>query len=485
MSIKNLPQQIQIKIKSTHIDFINENYLLYTESAVKKGAKSWVDPYKKPVLRNHDKSIDPLGRVTGWEIVTTDAKNEPPKYVELTCTISDDSSIEKVLDGRYFTVSVGSKSNRVMCSECNRVINEDGLCEHKRGSYNEDGKPVYWKIDSIDYIEMSFVNEPADKYTGITHIDVGTGFIPYKNFLDNRESILSNIMEDSVMDNKYVKLSAEQRNKLVESSFCGPNKSFPAHDKAHVEAGLKLIDKITITDSTKSKIKSSLYRKGKKFGIVPNEDELKDNPDLLVYRISDNFSEEEITSIKDWFEKNPDTDLPESEEQQKPVENKDNVQTEKEISRMEKDELLAKYNSLKDEKEKREKELSDEIQSLKVQIAEKDTILTQREDEINKLVDESTVLDKKLKDSIISNIIDLKKIKGDEAVELSKKLATRKIDSLTDSLNDLRTESATEDSGEKIQNPVKVVDNSDKKQNTNEKNFDIFSQDNSIMLEAE
>ena len=153
MSLKNLPQKIDVKIKSTHIDFINDNYLLYTENAVQKGAKSWVEPYKKPVLRNHDKSIDPLGRVIDYKIVTTTAKNEPPKYLELTCTINDEGAIEKILDGRYFTVSVGSRSSRIKCSECGQIINEDGLCEHKRGTYNKDGKPVHWRIESIDYIE--------------------------------------------------------------------------------------------------------------------------------------------------------------------------------------------------------------------------------------------------------------------------------------------------------------------------------------------
>ena len=62
-SKRKIPQKITVKIKSTHIDFINDNYLLYTESAVKKGAKSWVEPYNKPVLKNHDKNTDPLGRV--------------------------------------------------------------------------------------------------------------------------------------------------------------------------------------------------------------------------------------------------------------------------------------------------------------------------------------------------------------------------------------------------------------------------------------
>lgn len=482
-SKRKIPQKITVKIKSTHIDFINDNYLLYTESAVKKGAKSWVEPYNKPVLKNHDKNTDPLGRVIGYKIVTTDAKNEPPKYLELTCTINDDSAIEKILDGRYFTVSVGSRASRIRCSECDQVINKDGLCEHKRGTYNEDGKPVHWIIDNIEYVEKSFVNEPADKYTGITYVDVGKGFIPYKNFLDNREKILSEInLEDCLMTIKNTKLSPAQRSKLAESSFCGPDRSFPAHDKAHVEAGLKLLDTITLDDSTKSKIKASLYRRGKKFGVVPTEDALQSNPDLVTFRMDDNFKEEEITAIKDWFTSKPDSDLP-SDEIVKPDENTDSKKTD-DVSKLTSDELIKEISKLKDEKTKSEQELQTKISSLEDQISKKDTILNQREDEINKLIDDVTVLEKKFKDALISNIIDLKKVKGDVAAEITKKMSARKVDSLIDSLTDLRSEITFEDS-DKITDPTKVITNSDNKQNNDEKNFDIFSQDNSIMLEVE
>jgi hypothetical protein len=59
-------------------------------------------------------------------------------------------------------------------------------------------------------------------------------------------------------------LSTEARNKLPNSSFCGPGRSFPAHDKAHCIAGLRLLNKSKFSDATKSKIKACLYKKGKK-----------------------------------------------------------------------------------------------------------------------------------------------------------------------------------------------------------------------------
>lgn len=494
-SYKYIPDSIDVKLKATHFAFVNKNAVLYTDKAVDRGVSSWTKPYKKPQLVGHDKTKDPIGRVQGAKVVRSDSTEEPPNYVQLTVRITNKDSIEKIMDGRYNTVSVGSRSSRVICSECDTVITEEGLCEHKKGSIGENGQPIYWVIDEIEYVEDSFVNEPADEYAGIEEIDVGSGFISYNDFLDNKETILSEILtEDNMTVKADAKLTAEQREKLPDSAFCGPSRSFPAHDEAHVLAGLDLLAKSEFSDATKSKIKSTLYRKGKKYGIVPSEDELEQTPDILTARMTDSFSDEEITTIDDFFKENPDADLPALEDDAKSQEDAQEDSTEETTTDIKK----MKVGELRDLVEKLQKDIDDqkaanaeaiEVRDSKITRLEKDlqdaeTLTLQKDDEIYKYLDENALLDKKFRDSIISNIIDLKVTDNtnEEREALTDKYSKRKLESLLDSLEDLRNETKKVEAGldtDKVVDPTITEDNSETEtnddQNNQEETVDKFS----------
>lgn len=62
------------------------------------------------------------------------------------------------------------------------------------------------------------------------------------------------------------KLSSEKRNKLPKSSFCGPNRSFPVPDCAHVTAARRLIGRAKVSDDTRSSIMACVNRKAKAMG---------------------------------------------------------------------------------------------------------------------------------------------------------------------------------------------------------------------------
>jgi hypothetical protein len=74
---------------------------------------------------------------------------------------------------------------------------------------------------------------------------------------------------------KDAKLSSEQRKGLKSSTFCGPGRSFPVPDCAHVTAARRLIGRAKVSESTKSKILACVSRKassmscgGKKDAVV-------------------------------------------------------------------------------------------------------------------------------------------------------------------------------------------------------------------------
>jgi hypothetical protein len=62
------------------------------------------------------------------------------------------------------------------------------------------------------------------------------------------------------------KLSSAARKKLPKSSFCGPGRSFPVPDCAHVTAARRLIGRAKVSDSTKSSILACVSRKAKAMG---------------------------------------------------------------------------------------------------------------------------------------------------------------------------------------------------------------------------
>ena len=490
----NLPDSVDIKIKATHFEpFINKNAVKYTEKAITNGVNSWVHPFNKPQLVGHDKSSSPIGRIINQEIIKNkkSSSGEPPNYVRLTARITDQSSIEKVMDGRFNTVSVGSKSSRVICSECSQVITEDGLCDHKKGSYNDDGELVHWIIDQIEYTEDSFVNEPADEYAGIEEIKLGDKWVPYQEFLDNRTTLLKEIqMEDQVSTQTDATLSTAQRNKLSESTFCGPGRSFPAPDKAHVEAGLRLLNRSNFSEATKAKIKACLYRKGKRYGIAPSQDEIQADPDILVRGVDDEWTPEQRTELETFFKDNPDADLPDSTETTETTDSKTTPVVETKIEDMKKPELIVLAQNLQKEVEDLKKTHTDALSVQETKVAEltkkvedSNTLALQKEDEINKLLDENAIINKKLRDSIVSNIIDIKMTdnNNEERTTLIEKYSKRSIESLVDSLNDLRNnkELTKTNSDTKVVNTTLQTEdtNSDDKkdQNINDEKQDIYS----------
>lgn len=64
-------------------------------------------------------------------------------------------------------------------------------------------------------------------------------------------------------------LSYAARKKLPKSAFCGPDRSYPAHDAAHVRNAFTRLAQFgrKLPESVRKRIHSCLMRKAKKFGV--------------------------------------------------------------------------------------------------------------------------------------------------------------------------------------------------------------------------
>lgn len=158
---------LEIVLDATHGGYVNRNYAFYKSEGQEKSAKSFYTPFPKPILREHDDEKDPIGRIVGAEFVRlsqSDTTTDPASKIRLKGLVTDSEAIQKILDGRYMTVSIsGRPKTSPICSICNEKAGAFG-CEndHMRGQ-TYDGKQCYYIIDELDFSEVSFVNKPADQ----------------------------------------------------------------------------------------------------------------------------------------------------------------------------------------------------------------------------------------------------------------------------------------------------------------------------------
>jgi hypothetical protein len=152
-----------IEIAAIHVGATkNANY--YSEDALHEGVHSWTSPFQKPIIKNHDLMTEPLGRVIGSSVATTE---DGVPYIKIQAAITDPVAIEKVLDGRYLTGSIGATAQEAICSICDtdwaKESDQPGLpCKHRFGAAYE-GKTAYRSLGGLNFHEYSFVNAPSDQ----------------------------------------------------------------------------------------------------------------------------------------------------------------------------------------------------------------------------------------------------------------------------------------------------------------------------------
>ncbi len=211
-----------VKIAATHAGIVNRNNMFYMPDKMKAGATSFYSPFQKPVLTNHNEEASPIGRIVAATYVDTssyikdklrgkkirdmivtdklidsfcdgtmpvgaqidfvrtylkDSILDDPDYeglgfIEITAHITDKDAIEKFLDGRYLTGSVGAGTDRASCSVCKQDWSKDGMCDHRPGKIY-DGTKCYMIAGNFEYDEFSMVNKPADRHAKVRELNFG------------------------------------------------------------------------------------------------------------------------------------------------------------------------------------------------------------------------------------------------------------------------------------------------------------------------
>jgi len=161
-------RKLIVQMEAIHVGR-TANYTYYTKEGLSAGLDSWTHPYNKPVLTHHnDYDGEPIGRILKAEF-SENTKSGKPGLV-FTVEITDPVAIEKVLDGRYSTVSIGATTDKVTCNICGTDRTQE-WCEHYPGE-EYDGQKAHFIIGTTFGKEVSYVNVPADSFAGNTSVEM-------------------------------------------------------------------------------------------------------------------------------------------------------------------------------------------------------------------------------------------------------------------------------------------------------------------------
>jgi hypothetical protein len=88
-------------------------------------------------------------------------------------------------------------------------------------------------------------------------------------------------------------LTTEARNELPDSVFCGPERSFPVHDCAHVTAAKRLIGRAKLSEDQRAKVLNCIDTKAKEMSCESSQDSIKKQYEEVISQLK-----EEIETLK-------------------------------------------------------------------------------------------------------------------------------------------------------------------------------------------
>lgn len=91
--------------------------------------------------------------------------------------------------------------------------------------------------------------------------------------MEFNEAVLKSMVELEGYSFEEAKLTYARRQKLPSGAFCGPNRTYPAHDAAHVRNALARLSQFggKLKPAVRARILGCLKRRAKRFGVEISE----------------------------------------------------------------------------------------------------------------------------------------------------------------------------------------------------------------------
>lgn len=289
-SDEGLPKFILPKIEAIHAGRTRNfnNYpanKLAGNSDIKSGVHSFISPYPKPVIYNHDTNTAATGRIESAAF--SDYTEAGRAGIIVIPKITDKEAIRSVLDKRLLTVSIGGTVDASTCNICGTDIVNEGFCGHWKGE-EYDGKTCEWIAGNIWFDELSWVNVPADEDAMV---------------VDTQSSLfVGESKAEKAKESASEKFGVPKDTKLIVVEYKKPNIKKEEQNKMTEEEIKEMQEKLALLTEENKQLKNE------EEDTTLNKDEEKD-------AVKDNVDEEET---KDNEEK--ETKEPEKEEKPKETE---------------------------------------------------------------------------------------------------------------------------------------------------------------------
>jgi len=430
---------------------LTANYNNYSPRALEEALQSWVEPYPKPIILNHDLNSEPIGRVMAARM---DKETDGSSFVRLQIAITDPVAIEKVMDRRYLTGSVGGRANKAICSISGQDLAAEGeggrpiIPKYRRGQVYK-GKLAYVDMQDISFKEYSFVNQPADSKSGIRAKKAVDGEIKVEDsnndwIAKSSAFILSMDEEDiySVQEHKSILngLKTKESKPLylqLKGSFLTAMAVQESENYKYNNPPLLSIQ--DMKDSAESQENQTMDNVEKQEDILAVAEELSNSLSSIA-----SASSEEITK--------PTEEEPKQEVVEAAVE--EQLVSTQEISKDNSEKADEQQEKAVDSEEaEKSEETPEDVQAEPQEKAEEENSLngekevaTESEDsemlaKVKALEEENTKLKKALHNTLVERVVDAKIAVGVESVDNREKAieehASRTASSLADSLRDL------------------------------------------------
>lgn len=443
-----------IEVAAIH-EGLTSNYNNYSAAELEKALQSWVEPYPKPIILNHDLNNEPIGRVIAAKM---DTEIDGTSFVRLQVAITDPVAAQKVLDKRYLTGSVGGRAGKAVCSISGEdLAKEDDsgrpkVSKYKRGKVYK-GKVAYLDMQDISFKEYSFVNMPADSKSGVRDVkspDQSKELTASDNWVARSAAFILHMdSEDIVSIEENKSILKEMKKKESKPTYLHLKGAFLSALALH--EGESYVNKPeSLLSSEDSDILNSEENQ--------NMDDVTKDEDILAVAtgLSEDLSSIAAASAtsddaKDSEEQVANNESPEDsgdEDDPEVAENKDETVEESSNDDSEKAEVQNVDSEAAEEPVESSSEAEDEVQ----EASDKQEDLNTSKDSIEHTVEELNakvklleVENQKLKNALhmtlVERVVDTKIALGLESVEDREKLvaehATRTASSLADSLRDL------------------------------------------------
>lgn len=268
-----------IEVAAIH-EGLTANYNNYSAIELEKALESWVEPYPKPIILNHDLSTEPIGRVMAAKM---EKEADGSAYVRLQVAITDPVAAQKVIDKRYLTGSVGGRAGKAVCSISGEDLaqeNESGrpkLPKYRRGKVYK-GKLAYIDMQDISFKEYSFVNQPADQKSGVRSTKGADGDAPVAASDDWVAKSSAFVLH---MDNEDI-VSVEENESILKGMKKKDSKTTYLHTKGAFLTALALHESESDISETESLLSNEDSEIQKSEEISTMDDVTKDEDILAV-----------------------------------------------------------------------------------------------------------------------------------------------------------------------------------------------------------